>query len=531
MIRMMDLRKSNTFLIILLCTISILIAGCADQQQNEDNNINENETQAKIVEIAQTFGPSDSLDPSSRWVGWYVREAGLYETLFSYDENMEMIPELATGYEAINDTAWQIALRENVTFHDGTPMTSEAVVYSINRVQDPDNTRSSQYDFIEDVQALDDYTVLITTEKPYAPAIASLTDPIVSIVNPEATDLAVSPCGTGPYAFESFEPGIELVVKKNNNYWSGQPQLDVAVFNYVSDPVTRSLKLEGGDVQIADGIPPAEVARLDAKDGITIYNEETMRTGFMYVNTRKAPLDDVRVRQAINHAINREQVIDAALEGVGGSPAVGVFPSLFSWSANEQLDPYDHNPEKALEMLAQAGIEDEDGDGTLDYAGEPFSLNIKTYASRPEMKPAAEAMAAQFREIGIESEAIILESGALSADMSDGNYDLGLYAWGVAPTGDPDYFLSQHFASDSKYAGWTGYSNENVDEWLELGRTTMDNDQRLEYYNNIQREVFEDCPEIFVFYYRKTVGTSDEIQGFTIYPNEITFLTEDVRLE
>ncbi len=525
----MDLRKNNTYLIILLCTISILFAGCADQQQNEENNINE--SQERAIQIAQTFGPADSLDASYKWVGWYVRQAGLYETLFSYDENMELIPELATGYEAVNNTVWKITLRENVAFHDGTPMTSDAVVYSINRVRDPNNTRSSQYDFIEDVSALNDHTVLITTKKPYAPTIASLTDPIVSIVNPEASDLAASPSGTGPYEFESFEPGIELVVKKNTDYWGDEPQLDVAVFNYVSDPVTRSLKLEGGDVQIADGIPPAEVARLDAKDDINIHNEETMRTGFMYVNTRKAPLDDINVRKAINHAIDREQVIDAALEGVGGSPAVGVFPSLFSWSANDQLDPYEHNPEKALGMLAQAGIEDVDGDGTLDYAGETFALNIKTYASRPEMKPAAEAMAAQLREIGIESEAIILESGALSADMSNGNYDLGLYAWGVAPTGDPDYFLSQHFASDSKYAGWTGYSNENVDEWLEMGRTTMDNDQRLEYYNNIQKQVFEECPEIFVFYYRKTVGTSEEVQGFAIYPNEITFLTEDVRLE
>ncbi|AEH60087.1 extracellular solute-binding protein family 5 [Methanosalsum zhilinae DSM 4017] len=509
-------------LLVVLC-----ISGClGDNGDTEQNGIEG--SHESVLRIAQTFGPSHSLDPASDWVGWYVRQAGIYETLFSYDENMELVPELATGYEAIDEVTWEVRLRDDVKFHDGTPMDADAVVYSIERVMNPDNRRSSQYRFIEDVYAVDNYTVHIVTQKAYAPTIASLTDPIVSIVNPNVDNLAGNPSGTGPFIYSSFNPDIRLEVKKNENYWGDLARVDRVVIEYVSDPLTRALKIEGRDVHIADSIPPSEVARLDARPHLKMVNEETMRTAFMYVNTNKEPLDDVRVRQAISHAINREQVVNAALEGFGGSPAIGMFPSNFMWSANDEIEPYHHDTDKALELLSEAGIEDTTGDGRLEYNGEPFTIDIKTYSARPELRPAAEVMAIQLKSIGIESKAVTLESGALSADMNNGNYDLALYAWGIAPTGDPDYFLTQHFESGNTYAEWTGYSNPDVDEWLSIARTDPDENVRMEYYNKVQKQVHEDCPQLFVFYYKKTVGLADEVDGFVLYPNEITVLTNNI---
>lgn len=519
-------RKTIMCMIIFVFIFSILTAGCLSQQGNVGGTDSDS-----VLRVAQTFGPSNTLDPAHNWYGWYMRQAGIYQTLFSFDENMEMVPELAVGYEAVNDTAWKITLRDGVLFHDGTSMNADAVVYSINRVLNPDNSRSGQYDFIEDVYAIGDSEVMLITHEPYAPTIASLTDPIVSIISPQIDDISRKASGTGPFMLESFIPNTRLVVTKNENYWGAEPKIDRAIIEYVRDPMTRSMKLEAGEVHLADNIPGSEVARLNAKDSINILSEETPRTALMFVNTNREPLNDVRVRQAISYAINRQQVVDTALEGVGGTPAVGLFPSIFKWSGNDELEPYTHNPEKALELLKQAGIEDTSGDGLLEYNGEPFSIKITTHTGREELRPVAEVMAIQLNDIGIKSRAVILESGAVNADLNNGDFDLVLQSWGVAPTGDPDYFLNQHFASGNTYTRWTGYSNSDVDKWLELGRTTSDEDQRMEYYYNVQKQIHEDCPELFVFYYNKINGVSDNVEDYVIYPNDVTFLTENIYLK
>jgi peptide/nickel transport system substrate-binding protein len=138
----------------------------------------------------------ETVDPAVGWTGWYVRKAGIYETLFANDENMVLTPELATDYERVSDTEWEISLREDVTFHDGTPFNADAVVYSFERgVLDESNSRHTGYDFIKSIDKKGDYTVTITTEEAYAPTIASLTDPVTSIVSPNVDDLGTEAQG------------------------------------------------------------------------------------------------------------------------------------------------------------------------------------------------------------------------------------------------------------------------------------------------------------------------------------------------
>jgi len=468
----------------------------------------------------------DTVDPAYKWTGWYVRKAGIYETLFKNDENMVLTPELATGYEQVSDTRWEIYLREGVTFHDGTPFNADAVVYSINRVRDPSNSRHHEYDFIDSLYKTDDYTVTIITKEPYAPTIASLSDPVVSIVSPEADDLGTEAVGTGPFKCVDFEPAVSLSVVRNDNYWGGAVKLEAAILKYVSDPQTRAYMLEAGEVDMARGIPQAEVDIIDSNSDLDVISKETLRTYFMYVNTGREPFNNVKVRQAINYAINRGQIVETALEGVGGVPAKSVFPSVMPWSANDDLEGYPFNQAKALSLLAEAGITDIDGDGWLDYGGAPFELSIKTYTKRPECPPTAEVIVTQLGDIGITASVQILESAALTADMKAGNYDLALYAWGVAPTGDPDYFLSKHFESIGYYTGWTGYSNHEVDQLIELGRTSFDYDTRWGYYKQAQEQILEDSPEIFVFYLNELVGLTTKVIGYEIYPNELSFLTK-----
>jgi peptide/nickel transport system substrate-binding protein len=329
-------------------------------------------------------------------------------------------------------------------------------------------------------------------------------------------DLGTEAAGTGPFKLVEFEPKVCLSVIRNDNYWGGQVKLESATFRYSRDPQERVLMLHSADADIARGIPQAEADIIDNDPDLDVISRETLRTYFMYVNTGKEPLNNVKVRQAINYAINREQIVDAVLEGVGGVPAKSVFPPVMPWSATEVLTGYPFNQAKALSLLGDAGITDTDGDGWLDYDGSPFELTIQTYTTRPELKPTAEVIAEQLKDIGIKASVQTREIPILREEVAAGNYDLALWSWGVAPTGDPDWFLSYHFESSGKYAGWTRYSNPEVDQLLDLGRTTFDYDTRWDYYKQIQEKVLEDSPEIFVFYLNELVGLNTGVKGYEI---------------
>jgi len=214
----------------------------------------------KILKADLIFGPDENLDPAYKYTGWYMREAGIYDTLFALDKDMNLVPSLATGFDQISDTEYKIHLRTDVKFHDGTPLNADAVVYSLERVMASSNSRHSEYSFIESVTKDDEFTVAIKTKEPYSPTIASLVDPLVSIVKPDV-DINKTPVGTGPFKFKSYEKGVKLSVTRNDEYWGERPKLDGADLFFVSDPMTRAMQLEGGDVDIVRGLPQTEVKR------------------------------------------------------------------------------------------------------------------------------------------------------------------------------------------------------------------------------------------------------------------------------
>lgn len=511
---------------------------------NKDNNINmQDVTYIELIilerypfpggslDAVMIFGPKDNtLDPAYKWTGWYVRKAGIYETLFKYNGEMELTPELATGHTQVSDTVWDIHLREDVKFHDGNPLNADAVVYSIRRVMDESNSRSSEYDHIASVVAKNEYTVTITTVEPYAPTIASLTDPLVSMVSPDATDLASDPVGTGPFMYDNNEFGASLSLVRNPDYWGGGVKLEDVTLTYVSDSTTRAAMLESGDVDMARGLPYPQVSTIEGDPDLDVISKETMRAYFMFVNTEKAPLDDVRVRQAINYAINRDEVVDVALEGVGGVPAKGVFPSIFPW-ANDELAGYPHDQATALSLLADAGITDIDSDGVLELSsGEDFTLNIMTYTSRAALQPSVEVIQSQLEDIGIDVTAELTGSSDIKAAMVDGTYDMAFYSYGVAPSGDPNHYLTAHFDSTAGYKenGWTRYLNAEVNSLLASARMEMDLDTRKDYYDQATEIIVEESPEMFIFHEKELVGYNTKVIGYEIYPNEITFLTKNM---
>ena len=482
------------------------------------------------MNIGMIFGPSHTLDPGVKWTGWYMRQAGIAETLFSYNEDLELTPELATGYTQLSDTEWQVYLRKGVTFHDGTQFNADAVVYSIERVTDESNSRHNEYKHIKSIIAEDDYTVKITTTEPHASTIATLTNPLVSMVSPAAGEaglLNTTPVCTGPFKYKDHEPSVSLSVVRNENYWGGKVKLESAKVYYLSEGQTRSIMLQSGDIDITTGLPLPVVSKIESDSDLNIVTGETLRLYFIFVNNAEAPLDDIRVRQAINYAINREQIVDAALEGIGGVSATGMFPSVFPWT-NDALTGYPHNKDKALSLLEDVGIADTDNDGILEYNGEDFQLTIKLYTSRATMQPSAEIIEIQLEDIGIDVELQLLESAAIKEDMVSGNYDLAFYSYNSAPLGDPDSYLTKHFDSTAGFMenGWIRYSNDTVNSLLVDAKMAMDQNERKGYYNQVQAIIVEQSPEMFIFHEKQLVGQHVDVIGYVLYPNEITFLTK-----
>lgn len=500
--------------------VALLCSGCAETEGTEE----------KVLRVVFNEGPDTggSLDPANGWTGWYVHQAGIYETLFYYDADMNLMPKLATGYKQLNDTEWEIQLREDVSFHDGTKMNADAVLFSLNRVLDPTNSRSSEYSFIKEVRKNGEYTIVIETNDVYAPLIASLVDPIMSIVSPSIVDADKEPIGTGPFKFVSFEPSTSLEIEKNPDYWGGDVKVDRILIQYNKDSTARTLMIKSGDVDIARDPLQSDYSALQANPDINVISRETLRTYFLFVNGGKAPFDDVRVRQALSYAINRQEIVDTALEGVSGIPATGIFTNTMPWNAKDQIEAYEYNPEKALELFEEAGIT-KGTDGKLYYNGEPFTIEIQTYTKRAALQPSAEILASQLEDIGIISTVTILDSSALTANAVAGTYDFSLAAWSTAPTGDPDYFLSLHYLSTGNYAAnWLRYSNPQVDELILEARKETDEERRAELYDEIQIQIQEDAAILPVFYANEIYALSSDVEGFVMYPNEYTIITKDI---
>lgn len=514
--------QSCVYITILVLLLAVVSSMCI--------NPNEPPASESHLRVALAYGPDKTLDPAEKWTGWYMREVGVYETLFSHDENMNLVPELAKSYEKMTDTEWSIQLRDNVYFHDGKKMTADDVIFSIKRVLDPKNSRSSEYDFIESIEKQSENEIKIKTKKIYAPTIASLSDPLVSIISSDATDIAKKPVGTGPFKFKNFVESVSLDLVQHPDYWKGKPGVDKLTIYFIPDGTSRLFKLEAGEVDMAMGIPQSEVETLKKSGKYTVDSKETLRTYFLYLNTKKEPLNNIALRKAINYGINRSQIVEKALDGIGGTPALGIFPASMEWS---YTDPKlnENNEKEIRELLEGAGFKDTDNDGYLEYNGKKFELGLLTYTSRPQLKPSAEVIITQLEKLGIKSKLTILQSGAIENKMAVGDYDMALYAWGVAPVGDPDYFISKHFLSTSSEAKKTGFSNKRADELVKMGVETLDKDKRKEYYKEIQQIVTHEIPEICVFHQNSILGASNKVKGIQQYPSEVTIITHRLSIE
>lgn len=517
------MKKQNALSLILIFAVlcSVMISGCTSSSTDAASTGNLSSTEdTQDTENTLVLGEMwaiESIDPAEDGTV-LCEKAACLETLVGANEDFSLKPALATSWQQLDNKTWQFNLRNDVLFHDGSKMTASDVKFSLERVIEISPRVKSMLK-IESIEVVDDHTVKITTTELNPILAGVLHYPNTAIISSRSVDAQgnlVKPIGTGPYALESFnEQTGELTVVKNENWWGGEVGLDRMILKGIPDPNTRAMAIESGEVDFTVDVPYSETDRIDALDGINVEKYMTPRVYRIEVNLAHQPLDDVRVRQAISYAIDRDEIVEHVLYNVG-QPAAGPFLPTMVW-ANKNLTPYKQNLEKAGELLTEAGWVDTNGDGIRDKDGKELELKFMTYAERPGLPPMAETIAAELKEAGIKVTAEVMDFGAIEDNTESGNWDLYLAAYNIAMVPDPEYVLNNWYYTGGPDNG-PGYSNPEVDALIDEARTITDLDARYKKFNEVEAIVYEEQPMIIVAYYGCAIAKNDNLKGYVFDP-------------
>lgn len=491
------------------------LAGCTAVTDSSDDD---------IVRVASrnTISSFDPLQNSTT-----LQRIGLTECLVRVDFDAELAPAIAKSWSVANDdVTWTFSIRDDVVFHDGTHLDAEAAIPSLERAF----TSSSLADVpFESVRATDEYELVIETTEPFAPLPAYTAMHETALLSPGSFDGddIETPYAAGPFQFDELVPEEEISLRRFDDYHGVVPEIDGAVYDSVPDNQTRVLTVENGDAEMGRVLPTSAIDRLEDRDDIRVDVHEIPRMRCAQYNTRFAPFDDQRVRQAATHAIDREAIADDLLEGIVDT-AVGPYPDSIEWRADD-LEPYQHDPEAARELLAEAGWE-QTGNGVRARDGENLEIRIITYPNRPALPDIATVLQEQLGTVGFDVDVEVVEVSAIherAEEMADiVVWSANVYGWPA----DPDRL---HYVYHSADGGLHhGYENERVDELLEEGRRAVgDEERRKGIYDEVQRITMEEVPITYLTYYELIVAQTTALEGYEQHPTEYGFHLENVDLD
>ncbi len=481
--------------------------------------------QDSSLTISIGFGPTAEVpDPRAGYNGWMSNQTGVTETLMGIDYDMKLYPRLAESIEQSTPTTWQVTLREGLTFHDGSPVTSQSVIDAILPISNKDhpghNARVAKLLDLANISADGDSVILFETNSPNAAFPWTLSEPGIAILG-QATD-AFPINATGPYIFKEAVPEQLYRVEANQNYRLGTPGLEEIRVVVASDPATAALAFEAGEVDLVINYPETDFERIQST-GALGFSAPTARLYFFTVNAASGPMANPLIRQAVSLAIDRQGIVDAVLSGVGGVPAETIFPKGQGWAADISV-PYD--PAKAENLLAAAGAVKEGGRWILD--GKPIEIDIVTYSSRAALPPTAELTQAFLSAIGVTANVKVGEWGASNDAIAAGEADLFLQAWVTTPQGDPSAVLETLLKSDGG-SNSGGYANLALDKLLDDGRLTFEQEKREVIYDNVQDIIANDSAMIPVFHVAQTNVAKAGLTGYAVHPTETYWITHETK--
>ena len=505
-----------------------LAAGCTGEAAVTEGQTGANTPAYGDTLIEASIGNVSSLipnitsDQASRDVGTYM-----YNGLVTLGRDLEIAPELATSWAFSKDClTLEFKLHPGVRWHDGAPFTADDVVFTYETTVDPKTPSPyrSDYQDVERVEAIDPHTVRVTYKKPYAKALLSwamsmmpkhLLEPYVKTGKlRDAPQNWTAPVGTGPYRFKEMKSGEKVVVVANQDYFKGRPNISRIVYRIIPSQATIFLELKARGVDVA-GLTALQYKRQTEYPAFQkAYNKfRYPGSGYTYLgfNLKDPRFADRRVRLAFAHAINKQELLDGVVLGLGRE-ATGPFrPGTWADNPNVKGVPYDLK--KAAALLAEAGWKTRNPEGLLVKDGKPFTFELLTNQGNDERKKIAEIVQASLRDLGIGVDIRILEWAALLKEhVKKRSFDAMILGWGTGA--DPDQYVVWHSSQTGPdELNHISYKNPEVDALLEAGRSSCVQADRTRFYHRLHEVLAEDQPLVFLYWRDVMPAVSSRIFG------------------
>ncbi|MGE0221306.1 ABC transporter substrate-binding protein [Mycolicibacterium sp.] len=437
--------------------------------------------------IAAIAGEPDQLDPhkTTAYFSFEVLE-NVFDTLVEPDADLQMRPALAESWEVSPDQrTWTFHLRDGVVFHDGTPMTADDVVFSYRRIIDEELANSDKFSAVTAVEAPDPRTVVIRTDRPVPNMLTNLGGfkgmAIVSRRNVESGQLGTHPIGTGPFSFRSQRSGDSITLEANPNYWGGPPAVTGVTFRFISEPSTALSALQAGEIDWTDSVPTQRVAQLADDDSLTLAVTPSNDYWYLALNQARAPWNDVRVRQAIAYAIDRDAIVAATSYGTAAANQLAI-PQGNPW-----YTPYDRYSTGGLDEARRL----------LDEAGAaPTDLDMLVTTEYPETVTAAQIVADNLAPLGITVNIRTVDFATWLDEQNSGNFDMLMMGW-LGNIDPDDFYYAQHHTDGTSNA--QKFSNPEVDRLLDAGRVETDRAARADHYAKAATLIADEVSYIYLY--------------------------------
>ena len=554
-------RKFFVFFFVLVLTLALAactddsdVDGSGDESAGGEEGTDENaaggggsgDLNIAMMDDVVTLDPHGSNDSASAQV-----RRNIYETLVFQETDMELAPGLAEEWEATEDDVWNLTLREGTTFHNGSEFTAEDVKATLDRVRDTAvaSEVAFLFEMIEEVEVVGDYEVNLHTEFPFAPLPSHLAHNTAGIMSKDLIDqdyqaaldeagvdmtadeyyslrdeggseyedvaeqiseytsgvIGSQADGTNHLMLQSRSSGEETVLEKFEDFQGGERNFETVTFRVIPENGARMAELETGGIQVAGDVDSSSAVRVAEGAETELVEQESVRMSYLGFNTEKEPFDDVKVRQAISYAIDRDEIISGVYDDMGIAATGPLAPDV--WGYDESLEGIDYDMDRAKELLSETDVAD--GFSTTIWVDED-----------PQIIDTAVYIQEKLAELNIDVDVEQFEWGAYLDRTAQGDHDMFILGW-TTVTADADYGLYALFHSNSH--GATGnrsfYTNEEVDSLLDEGRTEPEEDARFEAYSNAQQILIEEAPAAYLFHTNFALGVnSSQVSGVDLDP-------------
>ncbi|PLS16138.1 ABC transporter substrate-binding protein [Bacillus sp. M6-12] len=487
----------------ILLTLMLILSACTGgSKESSSSSSTKSKDGEKQLIVASDQDPV-GLDPHKTPAASSVRVYSLiYDRLVHMDSEMKIVPALAEKWNISEDgKSITFNLVKGVKFHNGREMTSEDVKFSFERILNPDtgSTVKSYFSSIAKIETPDAQTVVFHLSAPDAAFLNNASVASAAIVPKEVKDLNTEAVGTGPFILDKMEAGQFVTLKKNPDYYNkDRVKVDSIKFNIMKDESQRTAALRSGKVDVAS-ISADTASLLEKAKNVEVKGYQSMEYSYLGINTAKKPFNDVKVRQAISFAIDRQAIVDTVWKGKAALTGP-ISPAAEQWATDAgKLPGYKQDTNKAKSLLAEAGYPD------------GFDTTIYTASTYPDMIDSAQVIQEQLKAIGVNAQIKQLEWGAYIEMWKSKNTDL-LVGRNTSGT-DPDRSTRYFFSTEGSANVWN-YSNKEFDSIVQKALETNDENQRKTYYDQAQTILAEENPNLFLASPMNFYAVSGRVQGF-----------------